>query len=205
MKYLFIGNSHTYFNDMPHLFAQLAQTEDNDVHVTMLTRGGMGFPYHLSNEEAPFNIRYGNYDYVILQHVAHPMGPIEDMFDAGRQLIAMAQQAGAKPLLYMTWTERGNEAFQPEMTSRYRRLAQETGAGIIPAGEVWQAVRKALPQIDLYWKDGQHASPAGSKLVAAAVFATIFNQLPPAESAEDRVIAKLALELSRKENALPEN
>ena len=25
MRVLFIGNSHTYFNDMPHLFAQMAE------------------------------------------------------------------------------------------------------------------------------------------------------------------------------------
>ena len=205
MKYLFIGNSHTYFNDMPHLFAQLAETVDNDVHVTMLTRGGMGFPYHADGEEAPFNIRYGEYDYVILQHVAHPMGDIDEMFRAGKQLIALAKEAGAVPLLYMTWTKLGDEASQPEMSGHYRRLAKETGVKLIPAGEVWQAARKVLPGIDFYYKDGAHASLAGSKLIAAAAFAAIFDQLPPSSSGDEASIAQLALDISRTENAALDN
>lgn len=201
MKYLFIGNSHTYYNDMPYLFAQLAETVDNDVHVTMLTRGGMGFPYHADGEEAPFNIRYGKYDYVILQHVAHPMGDIGEMFRAGKQLIALAKESGATPLLYMTWAAEGDEDYQPVMSGHYRRLAQETGTRLIPAGEVWQAARKALPDVDLFYTDRRHASLAGSKLIAATAFAAIFDQLPPAATADEQVIAQLALEITRTENA----
>lgn len=200
MKYLFIGNSHTYYNDMPHLFAQLAQTVDPDVHVTMLTRGGMGFPYHADGEEAPFNIRYGKYDYVILQHVAHPMGDIGEMFRAGKQLIALAKESGATPLLYMTWAAEGDEEYQPTMSGAYRQLARETETLLIPAGEVWQAARKALPHVDLFYKDRRHASPAGSKLIAATAFAAIFDALPPAETDNEKVIAQIALDIARREN-----
>lgn len=201
MKYLFIGNSHTYYNDMPHLFAQLAETVDNDVHVTMLTRGGMGFPYHADGEEAPFNIRYGKYDYVILQHVAHPMGDFDEMFRAGRQLIAQAKESGAKPLLYMTWAAEGDEAYQPTMSGAYRQLAKETECALIPAGEVWQAARKALPDVDLFYTDRRHASLAGSKLIAATAFAAIFDRMPPFGNDSERTIAQLALDISRTENA----
>ena len=38
MRILFIGNSHTYFNDMPHLCAELLRAAGKDVEVTMLTR-----------------------------------------------------------------------------------------------------------------------------------------------------------------------
>ena len=200
MKYLFIGNSHTYFNDMPHLFAQLAQTVDEHVHVTMLTRGGMGLDYHAAGEEAPFNIRYGGYDYVILQHTAHPMGDIGEMFRAGKELIALAKASGATPLLYMTWAKSGDEGAQPGMSDAYRRLGSETDTAVIPVGEVWQAARKLLPDVNLFYKDGQHASPDGSALIAATAFATIFDRLPPAETDIEATIAKLALEISRKEN-----
>jgi len=47
MKVLFIGNSHTYFNDMPALFRAVCGQHGIDVHVTMLTKGGMGLDYHL--------------------------------------------------------------------------------------------------------------------------------------------------------------
>ena len=61
MKVLFIGNSHTYFNDMPALFRAVCGQHGIDVHVTMLTKGGMGLDYHLRQEQTLFNIRYGGF------------------------------------------------------------------------------------------------------------------------------------------------
>ncbi len=45
MRVLFIGNSHTYYNDMPHLFAQICQEKGIDTEVTMLAHGGKGWDF----------------------------------------------------------------------------------------------------------------------------------------------------------------
>ena len=45
-KVLFIGNSHTYFNDMPQMVKELANAAGEELHVTMLTKGGMDFAWH---------------------------------------------------------------------------------------------------------------------------------------------------------------
>ena len=42
MKVLFIGNSHTYFNDMPYIFKLICQENNIDVDVTMLAHGYKG-------------------------------------------------------------------------------------------------------------------------------------------------------------------
>lgn len=200
MKYLFIGNSHTYYNSMPHLFEQLAAAVDPAPHVVMLAHGGMGYPFHADGEEAPFNIRYGHYDYVILQHVAHPMGDIDEMFRAGRLLAGMAKEYGAKPLLYMTWTKKGDEAAQADMSDAYRRLARETGSLLAPVGDVWQETRRQLPHLELYFTDDRHASYEGSHLAASTIFSAIFRQPAPADSADRRQIAQLAWAFVQKEN-----
>ena len=67
MRILFIGNSHTYFNDMPHLCAELLRAAGKDVEVTMLTRGGETLHGHILSEQTRFNILFGHYDWVILQ------------------------------------------------------------------------------------------------------------------------------------------
>ena len=44
MKVLFIGNSHTFFNDMPHTFACLWEAGTGEkVAPVMLCHPGMGF------------------------------------------------------------------------------------------------------------------------------------------------------------------
>ena len=40
MKILFIGNSYTYFNDMPRLLEQLMRDNGIDVTVDSVTKGG---------------------------------------------------------------------------------------------------------------------------------------------------------------------
>ena len=40
MRILFIGNSYTYFNDLPRIFEKLARYSGVDVTVDSVTRGG---------------------------------------------------------------------------------------------------------------------------------------------------------------------
>ena len=67
MHVLFIGNSHTYYNSMPAIFADLYEATGEKMRVTMLAEGGKTLAYHAKTPNAAFNIRYGKYDIVILQ------------------------------------------------------------------------------------------------------------------------------------------
>ena len=59
MRLLFLGNSHTYYNDMPFLAAELLRAGGDAVEVAMLTRGGQSLAGHLQNEQTRFNLLYG--------------------------------------------------------------------------------------------------------------------------------------------------
>lgn len=146
MRVLFIGNSHTYFNDMPEIFAELARKKGIACEVTMITHGGWFLHQHQKEPEVRFNILYGNYDYVVLQEHAHPFGPKEDMLEAAKAINQWIQEAGSTPVAYMTWAEKTNEAGQRKMTEAYREMAEQLGAVLAPVGEEWwrykQAIRK---------------------------------------------------------------
>lgn len=173
MRILFIGNSHTFYNDMPNIFKKTCKENGIDMQVTMLTKGGMGFDYHAENEQTRFNILFGEYDFIILQHVAHPMGEYEVMEEAADKIMSWIRQTGATPCYYMTWTEENNEQFQEEMSSRYRKLAKRHGCLVAPVGEIWWEEIHKNPSVDLYFEDRRHASPAGSRLVASVIFETL--------------------------------
>ena len=173
MRTLFIGNSHTYFNDMPKIFRDICAENGIDMQVTMLTKGGMGLDYHADNEQTRFNILFGNYDYIILQHVAHPMGEFSVMEKAAGQIMEWINQTNAKACLFMTWTKDGDEADQPEMSARYRQLADKYGCLLAPVGEKWWEHIHQFPEVDLFYKDRRHASPEGSRLIAKTIFETL--------------------------------
>ena len=174
MKTLFIGNSHTYFNDMPGIFKEICKAHGIDMHVTMLTRGGMGLDYHMNQEHTRFNILYGGYDYVVLQHTAHPMGDFDLMRKGAQTLVKWAKEAGSTPVLYQTWAKKGDEDFQPFMSGVYDLLGRELHALVAPVGNRWQQHRRLHPDTEMYFTDGEHASPAGSLLAAQVIFETLF-------------------------------
>ena len=64
MKVLFIGNSYTYYNDMPKIFADLAKENDKNVLVESITRGGKFLHQNLD----PNDVQYGEVCDVINKH-----------------------------------------------------------------------------------------------------------------------------------------
>ena len=106
MRVLFIGNSHTYYNDMPQMFAEICREKQKEVEVTMLAHGGKGWDFHVEEPEARFNILYGGYDAVVLQHTAHPMGDLEVMHESGKKLIEWAGGGPAHSVYDMDYQSR---------------------------------------------------------------------------------------------------
>lgn len=177
MRTLFIGNSHTYFNDMPKIFKDICNKNGIDMQVTMLTKGGMGFDYHADNEQTRFNILFGDYDFVILQHTAHPMGDFDVMEKAADRIMEWIKQTKAVPCYFMTWVEEDNESYQSVMSERYQTLAKKHDCLVAPIGERWWEVIHNDPSVDLYGKDRRHASSEGSKLAAETIFETLKEKM----------------------------
>lgn len=57
-------------------------------------------------------------------------------------------------------------------------LREKTGVCCSPVGQVFQRVEQEEKDIDLYWVDGEHASPYGSYVIAACAFARITGKSP---------------------------
>ena len=174
MKVLFLGNSHTFFDDMPELFARFVEkTTGEKPSVTMLAYSGRELAWHRKEYFAlRFNLLHGGYDYCVIQQAAHPYPPVESTLGIGGEIIDLCQRCGVKPVVYMTWAEKRFPENQQKMIDTCRKLAAENGALLAPVGQVWQKVQQKYPEIDLYYKDGEHAGPYGDFL-AAAVFCSL--------------------------------
>ena len=134
LRILFIGNSHTYFNDMPAMVAEKARKAGFDCEVTMIAHGGWYLEQHVQEPDVRFNILYGHYDYVVLQEFSHPFGPEEKFFGAVRTLNQWIQEAKSKPVIYMTWARKEEKEVQPRMTAANKQIAEEIGALLAPVG-----------------------------------------------------------------------
>jgi hypothetical protein len=69
----------------------------------------------------------------------------------------------------MTWAEKRFPENQQKMIDTCKTLASENGTLLAPIGEVWQKVQQEYPDIELYFRDGEHAGPYGDFLIASVL------------------------------------
>ena len=188
LQILFIGNSYTFVNEMPEVFAELAELGDHEVNVTMLAKAGFSLDDHAQDPETRKVLDSQSWDYVILQEKSNlPILDKEEMTHGVRQLNELTAGHGTKTILFMPWAYRDGfpaaelddyQAMQSLVANVYLAVAAEFELSVAPVGIVWQAALERDPQLDLWSSDGSHPSPLGSYLAANVFYALIFGQSP---------------------------
>jgi hypothetical protein len=188
---LFIGNSYTYVNDLPGVFARLARAGGHLVQVDTSANGGWTLADHLKSTASLEKIRSRQWDYVVLQEQsqipASPDARVATMYPAARALIREITAGGSRPVLYMTWAHKdgwpennlpGFTTMQEQITNGYLQLAGEQGIPVVPVSAAWADAIHRYPELILWQDDGSHPSLAGSYLAACVFYAALFGQSP---------------------------
>lgn len=211
MKILFVGNSYTYYNDMPAIFAELARENGHDISVDSVTKGGRklyenlveGDEYH---EKIVSLCKKNQYDVLILQEQSYFALVDYEKFLEGLQGLTELVKA-RRVILYATWGRKSGCPLleelgisSAEMTDRladvYGRAAVELGAEISSVGKAFLAVTEADPLLDLYMPDLSHPSRTGSALAALVHYVTVFGEFPKASTSTGLLSETLDLLLS---------
>ena len=183
MRILFLGNSFTFYHDLPEMVADILKAE-----VKGNLRGGAYLHQHLdpSDELCAITgklLTEEKWDYVVLQDQSQ--GPIthpEEFSRAVSALSEMIRAAGGMPVLYETWaSEEGSETLastgmtfaemQQKLSAGYRAAAEANQALLAPVGQAFAAARTIAQLYDA--GDHYHPSPAGSRLAAETIAAAI--------------------------------
>ena len=188
-RLLFVGNSYTYFNNLPEMFAKLAEAGHRQVEASMVAPGGWRLKDHWDKGDTLKIVREGRWDYVVLQeqstlgvHVVvdgKPRVTSDGVFRPyADKWAAEIRNAGATPVFYLTWARRLTPEDQDVLNGAYVRAAKNNGALLVPVGIAWDQVRRQNPSIELFYADGSHPSPAGTYLAACTFYGTIFDSNP---------------------------
>ncbi len=211
---LFIGNSYTFVNDLPAVFEAMAKAGKTPMRVESYTKGGgtltefLDSPAHARCRDL---LAQGNFSAVVLQDQSQsPLFTPERTIDAAQRWCALAKQAEAKPVLFLTWAhaqtgEKGRAALQADMQERattvYCKLSQETGAKLSPVGEAWRLWLKEHPDIPLHGEDGRHPNALGTYLSACALYGTLCRKSPVGLPAKLKSGKKILLQVPAKQAA----
>jgi hypothetical protein len=196
---LFIGNSYTYVNDLPQMFANVSASTFDSIAFSSSSTGGYTFNNHTQDANSLLKISQGNWDFVILQEQSQlPSFPIEqvnvEVFPYARILdsLIVAQNLCAETVFYMTWGRKNGDASNcaswPPVCSylgmdsllrlRYTQMATDNHAILSPVGALWRYLRTHNPTIELYSSDESHPSNAGTYAAACSFYSAIFRKDP---------------------------
>lgn len=185
LRVLFLGNSYTYYNEMPTLFRNLAKAAQPDLalEVRAITEGGISLGELWHKRDVQDALDRERWDYVVLQE--HSM--LGWTYRDGEEVISdpayfwqslqlygpKIRRAGAIPVLFHTWSRKSKLDAQPELDYAYTTAAREIKAKLAPVGHAWLTIRQQNPEIELYAADSTHPTLAGSYLAACVFLQTI--------------------------------
>lgn len=194
LRVLFVGNSYTFYNDMPEQVAALSRSDPGapEIETERVVEGGATLKLHFEETGARQRIDEGGFTHVVLQEKS--TGPLHDGDEFHVYvgcLGELAKSRKAKLLLYQTWARKeGHEIYRwkwsgkgpAKMTKKVRkevdRAATRLEAEVVPVGDVWEQVRLKHPELNLHDEDLHHASPLGSHLAASVFFAFLAQRDP---------------------------
>jgi hypothetical protein len=189
---LFIGNSFTYFNNMPRLVEAISETVDGPhIKTEMVAIGGARLEDLWREGSALAAIRKQHWDYVVMNEQSALGGGIvngekrignpANFFRYAEMFDTEIHKAGAKTVIMMTWKDKKDpNRIQNELDDAFVEFRKKMqGEPILaPVSNAWMLSRMTEPEIDLYFADNHHPSKEGSYLTACTVYAAITQHSP---------------------------
>ena len=173
-RVLMVGNSFTFWNG--GLWKPLAAAldgEDRGVTVEPCVEGGASLKTHWHRDEVLDRIDAGEADVVVLQ-ADIPESTVASFEEHAGKLIELVREAGARPVLFMTWDyERLGWLSLEEIVAAHRGVALLQNVQVVPVGEAFGIARRERPDLDLYAADREHPSQAGSFLALVMLALTL--------------------------------
>ncbi|MEO8295780.1 MAG: hypothetical protein ABI613_09710, partial [Gemmatimonadota bacterium] len=185
---LFIGNSLTYFNDLPRTLAGLALSAGDTIETASVAKPNFAVIDHANGmSNAVDVIRGSHWDFVVLQQ-----GPTSEQLGrdtlilATRRLDPDIRAAGGRTAEMMTWPNDDDRNDFGEVRQSSQLAAEAVDGIFLPAGEAWRIAWTIDASLPLYGPDGFHPSPAGTYLAALVIYETLTGH--PAEALPPRAV-----------------
>lgn len=187
-KVIFIGNSYTYYNDMPSVFSDIAASMGYEVEVCSVTKGGEKLLGHVDEKGETYpqilaELKKSRFDFAVLQEQS--IRPVIDpplFFDGGKRLSELLSDRVDRLVLYATWARRWDSGFYSEHPMTVSEMTEKLDSAYSALGEMISAkvshVGRSFERVGsdaLYDADASHPSYLGSCLAALVLARTVLE------------------------------
>ena len=180
LRVLFIGNSLTYWNDLPSMVEALAKASgQRRLAYKVIAFADFSLEDHWNQGDSRKAIARGGWDIVVLQQgPSASVAGRQSLLEDARRFAQEIHSRGARPALFMVWPQAHRRQDFERAIESYRLAADEVGGLLFPVGEAWRAAWKRNPDLALYSTDGLHPTAAGSYLAALIIYEQLYGQSP---------------------------
>lgn len=202
-KVLFVGNSYTYFWNLPQQVSAMATERGIKMETRQSTAGGSNWGHHWRNErtlDTKGILEEWDCDAVVLQN--HSLRTIEgpdSVMKYGKLFADLINHKDRQIYIYQTWSRATKPDMLDTISKVYNDLAEKIHATVVPVGKVWAKALQEKPDLALYYSDGSHPTNLGTYLTACTFYAVFTNRstigLPARLISQDIYGEKLYLNL----------
>ena len=183
---LFIGNSFTFYWNLPLVVEAMANERNYNYDITQSTASGSSLKDHwFENDELKSKtlIATGRYDRVVLQD--YSLNPLQNLVESRMyftDFIEWVKANNGAPYIYATWMYKGisnnNYNVVDPIQDALQPVADKTGAVMVPIDQAFRTIQKRHPNIPIFMSDNKHPSPVGTYLAACVYFRIFTGESP---------------------------
>ncbi|PIX13101.1 MAG: hypothetical protein COZ74_08050, partial [Flavobacteriaceae bacterium CG_4_8_14_3_um_filter_31_8] len=173
IRVLFVGNSFTYYNNLPQVVSAMAKSQDIIIETKHSTVGGSSLENHWKGErgtQTRVMIELEKWDYVVFNnHSLSAINKPTDFIEYGKKFAELVRTKGAEPIFMMTWAYKSNPLMLPEIEKMYKTLCDQTKSDFVPGGPLFASSLNYRPDLELF-HDNIHPSSNGTYLLGLAFY-----------------------------------
>ena len=179
---LMVGNSFTFYYNLPITIEQLAKSKGLNWEVHQSTASGATLKQHWKGEkglQTTKKIKRKRYQHIIVQeHSTYPITALDSTQKYLNKIIDLSSK-GAQKYLFATWQ-------YPKMKTNIAPLRSSLPIeealisikptkeiSILPVGRAFDLFQKRFPSQTLFTSDQKHPNPIGSYLAACVIFSKV--------------------------------
>ena len=186
VKILMVGNSFTFYYNLPMTIEQFSKFKGLDWEVHQSTASGASLKHHWKSEKGLASvqqIKNNIYTHIIFQeYSSYPLIAI-DTTQKYLNLMHKMTDNKSRKFIYATWSYpnilKNNNSSTPSsevIEDKLESIKPSLDTNILPVGRAFDLFQLRHPGQTLFTSDDKHPNSIGSYLAACVIFSKISNQ-----------------------------
>jgi hypothetical protein len=191
---LFVGNSLTYYNDLPLIVEALADSVPGLAPAQRLSTAMTAYPdFALFDHWADGNAvraidNRTRWDVVVLQQGSSALEESRVLLrEWTKRFDEKIRAAGARTAMYAVWPNTARQFDFDRVNESYTLAATDVGGMLFPVGEAWRAAWRRDATLALYSSDGLHPTVSGSYVGGLVITSMLLDRSPVGMPAQLRL------------------